>query len=346
MSGLLNLTSICYNQKQQLLFNKPLPRYTPISPYPQYKQFDLNMRRKAEILKHSSNASSTQTNNLTRKEKWAKISNARYNGNVLFCPTDEYLPTLSTSSDVPGPITVLYNDPKIPLYNFATNTASYAVDNSTINTNYSTLINSNVLINSNTETSLMKLNIQNNQNVPIHKFSISTPFCFYISGSNIDPKTGPFDLQILMSSISVLTYYSGVETLALNGAPKYSYTTMNIPIQLTLKPPDNKTPFSFSAFVYGGMLNLSNINLYTEPGYIYDIRLSFNPNKYSSNTQNTTIYNRTTVSLYTNIDSNLYKNLVSPTGKPFGNTNPYNCVINRGISTDSYLSAGISSNFQ
>jgi hypothetical protein len=344
MAGLLNLTSICDQQKQQLLFNKPLPRYTPISPYPQFTQQQLNMRRKVEILKYSSNTSSSQTNNLTRKEKWAKISNAKYSGNTLFCPGDAYLPTLSSSCDVPGPIVILQNNPTVPLYNFATKTASYAVNNATQNPNYLSILDSNILTYSNTETGIAKLNIKNNQNVNMHKFSITTPFCFHISGSNILP-TGPLDLQLLINSMSVITYYSGVETLTLNGVPTYQYTTMNIPIQLTLTPPNTTSPFSFSAFVYGGILKLSNINLYTEPGYIYDIKLSFNPKLYSSNTSNTSIYNNTTVSLYTNIDSDLYNHIVSPTGMPFGNKNPYNCIIQRGISTDSYLPVSISSNF-
>ena len=142
-----------------------------------------------------------------------------------------------------------------------------------------------------------------------------------------------------------MTYYSGIETLTLDGVPTYQYTTMKIPIQLTLNPPNNTAPFSFSAFVYGGMLNLSNINLYTSPGYIYDIKLSFNPKLYSTNTINTSIYNNTTVSLYTNITGDLYNNIVSPNGIPFGNKNPYNCIINRGISMDSYLPVELSSNY-
>jgi hypothetical protein len=301
------------------------------------------MRRKVEILKHSS--SSTQTNNLTRKEKWAKISNAKYGGNILFCPDDVYLPTLSSSCDVPGPITVLYNNPKIPLYNFASNIASYAINNAISNPNFNVILNDNILVKSNKETSIAVLNIQNNQNIPQHTFSLSTPFCFHISGSNINP-TGPLDLQLLINSMSVLNYYGGVAVLAFNGVPRYQYATMNTPIQLTLIPPDNKNPFSFSAFVYGGMLNLSNINLITEPGYIYDINLSFSPNLYTSNKQNTSILTNTNVSIYLDITSDVYKNIVTPGGKPFGNMNPYNCVINRGISMDSYLSASISGNFQ
>jgi hypothetical protein len=345
MSGVLNFTSICAQRKQQMLFNTPLSRFNPISPYPQFTQDQLDMRRKAEILKYSSSSSSSQTNNLTRKEKWAKISNAKYNGNTLFCPGDLSLPTLSSSCDVPGPITILQNISSVPLYNYATRTNSFASDNSTTATNYDYILNDNIKLRSNNETSLALLNIKNNQNTNIHDFSIQTPICFYISGSNISP-TGSLDLQILINSMSVINYYGGGVSLAINGSPKYSYTTIAIPINLTLVPPNNIDLFSFSAFVYGGMLNLSNINLYTQPGFVYDIRLSFNPNISSSNKLNTSITNNTTVAIYSNITSDVYTNVITQGGRPFGNKNPFNCVINRGISSDSYLPASISSNYE
>jgi hypothetical protein len=345
MSGVLNLTTICNQRKQQMLFNKPLPRYDPISPYPQYTQAELDMRRKAEILKYSSSSSSSQTNNLTRKEKWAKISNAKYSGNTLFCPNDLYLPTLTSSCDVPGPISILRNVGSVPLYNYATKTNSFAISNQISTENYYYIMKDNVSIKANTETSIALLNIKNNQDSNIHQFSIQTPFCFYISGSNISP-VGNLDLQLLINSMSVINYYGTGRSLAINGVPKYSYSTMAIPINLTLTPPNSIDLFSFSAFVYGGILNLSNINLYTQPGFIYDIRLSFNPNLFSSNKLNTSITNNTTVSIYSNLTSNLYTNIVSPNGMPFGNRSTYNCVINRGISMDSYLQPSISSNYK
>jgi hypothetical protein len=343
MSGLLSLTSICDQRRQQQLFNRPLPRYTPISPYPTYTQFQLNMRRKAEILRYSSNTSNSQTNNLTRKEKWAKLSNAT-NNKIIYCPGDLSLPTLSTACDVPGPVTVLYNDNTIPLYNFASNTAAYAVDNTTEVINYSTILNNNIIIPSNTETSIATLYIQNNQNTPIHTFSLETPIAFYIYGSNIN-KSGPYDLQLLLSSISLLTYYSGESTLAFNEPPNYQFNTMNSPIQLELSPPSAPNPFPFSAFVYSGILKISNINLYTEPGFIYDIKMSFNSVISSSNKSNSSIINNTRIYMYTNLTKEIYTDIISSGGRPFNNTNPYNCSIKSGISTDPYNGAVLTGNF-
>jgi hypothetical protein len=348
MSGFLNLSGICYQRKQLQLFNKPLPRYTPISPYPVYTQFQLNMRRKAEILKYSSNTSSSQTNNLTRKEKWARLANSK-NNKIVYCPNDLVLPTLSSSCDVPGPITVLYNDPNIPLYNFASNIASYSVDNTTEIINYSFIMNGNILVPSNTETTIATLYIQNNQDRNIHTFSIETPIAFYIYGSGLDDS---YDLRSSIQSISLFIYYSGEEVIPLN-EPEYQFNTMNIPIQLILTSQTNSGN-TFSAFVYSGILKISNIELYTEPGYIYDIKLSFKSsisiqtnsgNTYNSNTSIINIKNNTHVYMYTNLTENIYNDIITIGGKPFNNTNPYNCSIENGRSIDPYVGAVLTSDF-
>jgi len=74
------LTSLCQQHSKQLLFNTPLPRYTPMSPYNgSMTKFQLDMRRKAEILKYNNNASSTKTNNLTKAEKWSQIAKGNSN---------------------------------------------------------------------------------------------------------------------------------------------------------------------------------------------------------------------------------------------------------------------------
>jgi hypothetical protein len=75
-----SLTSLCQQRSKQLLFNTPLPRYTPISPYGGgFTKFQLDMRRKIEVLKYNSNTSSTKTNNLTKAEKWSQIVNGNSN---------------------------------------------------------------------------------------------------------------------------------------------------------------------------------------------------------------------------------------------------------------------------
>lgn len=73
---------IILDQKRQYaLFNVAPPRAETISPYstnPNLTKAQFDMRRKAEILKHSNNRQNTKTNNLTKKQHWAML--ARGNG--------------------------------------------------------------------------------------------------------------------------------------------------------------------------------------------------------------------------------------------------------------------------
>jgi hypothetical protein len=75
--------------------------------------FQLNMRRKAEILKYDGNRQASKTNNFTRKENWSKIvrgtssiQTTNYNiDNDLVnssCMVNNATPMLTTRSNVPG----------------------------------------------------------------------------------------------------------------------------------------------------------------------------------------------------------------------------------------------------
>jgi hypothetical protein len=81
MSGVttnISLSVLCDQRKKQMLFNNPQTRYTPVSPYnSNYTKFQLDMRRKAEILKYNNTTSSTKTNNLTKAQKFAQLINGK-----------------------------------------------------------------------------------------------------------------------------------------------------------------------------------------------------------------------------------------------------------------------------
>jgi hypothetical protein len=127
-------------KREKARLNIPADRITPVSPYPTYTRFQLDMRRKVEILKYENNATNTKTNNFTKKQQWSMLVNGntkngsqasiikrelsmKNNENPNPCPQDEFLPTLSSASDVPGKVIVLQYVPNVPLYNYVSNEA-------------------------------------------------------------------------------------------------------------------------------------------------------------------------------------------------------------------------------
>jgi hypothetical protein len=77
----VSLVSLCDQRQKQMKYNIPPPRYVPINPYllnnGEFTQSQLDMRRKAEILKYNNNASSSKTNNITKKQQYANIITSR-----------------------------------------------------------------------------------------------------------------------------------------------------------------------------------------------------------------------------------------------------------------------------
>jgi hypothetical protein len=112
------------NKKTSALFNVPLTRINLVSPYPLYDAYQLNMRRKAEILQYANNQTSTKTNNLTKKQKWSQmVTQTSIQRSITNCRKKTVheqltLPTWTTSSDIPGKPIQLTLDPTIPLYKY------------------------------------------------------------------------------------------------------------------------------------------------------------------------------------------------------------------------------------
>jgi len=126
-----NFLLTCTNQRkqrQQFFLHEAGAdsRFTVVSPYTYdasgrliYTPKELDMRRKAEILKHQNTS-----NNYSGKRKWAYLASAT--NTTRACPTI-YKLTPNTSSDVPGKPMMLSNNPNVPLYNYnSLDTSSYA----------------------------------------------------------------------------------------------------------------------------------------------------------------------------------------------------------------------------
>jgi hypothetical protein len=73
-SSCLGFQILISQRNEYNYYNAPPARIETISPYPANTPNDLNMRRKAEILKYKNNSQNTKTNNLTKKQNFALLS--------------------------------------------------------------------------------------------------------------------------------------------------------------------------------------------------------------------------------------------------------------------------------
>ena len=151
MSDDADFQDICAQRSARMRLTPPLVRMELTSPYvtpspytsaknqiytpTPFSRFQLNMRRKAEILKYSSHSQSTQTNSMTKQQRWAQIARGNIEKQFTYdpitqiatvnpCVGDKTIPTPTSSCDVPGPVVYLYEDEGVPLYMYAYNTRS------------------------------------------------------------------------------------------------------------------------------------------------------------------------------------------------------------------------------
>jgi len=295
-----------------------------------FTNFDLSMRRKVEVLKYSNNSSSTKTNNLTKRQLWAQIvkgksskySQAYINSNPAPCPPS-IVYTSSTASNVPGPPILLYEDNNVPLYNYindATQDANYGIQNS-IPTNtlwniypfLNSISTQNVntqlqilLTESNFSTVFNTLSIQPNIVNNYYTYSVSIPLVIYVeldaSTNNVGTYryTDPSAIQIWVSNVSLSVFYSESD-ISLNSDINYSLSNvfynsydnaMNISADVLVDNTSVDPSYNhFYAYGYAGQIEISNIVLPTQSGYIYDMKLEVNFNYKMSD--NYSIFNST-----------------------------------------------------
>lgn len=277
-----------------------------------YTKFDLDMRRKAEILKYSSNRMPTQTNSLTRAQRYVQAVSGIYqqrtfsqafiaenteNGVLQICPPGVIIQTPSSASGVPGNM-LLYDDPAIPLYNLVNTTnTSYGILNQELDPymiawNYAYNTDASQ---TSSETIIFTLYMFNVAS-PTYTFSFTTPFSIAFSGkwlSGITSSTNAsFTIQVNNISLGVLYSHSA---MTLVPVPTYS-REYNTSISV-----DISNASTFNGTCYFDNVTFSQIVLPSRLGYIYDVQLSVSynivpnfefSNKYETPTI-TTIFNAT-----------------------------------------------------
>lgn len=254
-------------------------------------QQELDMRRKAEILQYNKNNNSK----LTGKQKYTQIVSAvrtrrgatDVSGNLFIsdCPNDLYIPTPSSSSDVPGPVIMLYYDPAIPLYKYADNTSingeviyptqpwSYSIANDI--PIYTTINGVNTY---NEMTDLLRIAIIKPNDTTI-RLNMTIPVGVRVVGTANTTAT--------LSSANVEIAYNKMPLSIVE--PTISIATSTITI--------TKTGSSFEATQYLGTAVITDLRLPAYAGYIFTIRLK--PTITSSNPTAYAILNMTTPSTAT-----------------------------------------------
>jgi hypothetical protein len=356
----ISLSSICAQRTRQRLYNIPQIRMNLMSPYPTYTQHQLNMRRKVEILKYGNNTSSTKTNNPTKAQKWAQIASGRTqtksyttltgyapDGSGVYqqyikkfgnntCPNDDLIPTPTSSCDVPGPIMYLIRDETVPLYNYVSSiNRSMSISQVEDNAEWNVYINNDNKSISAVESKLFSLYITSKVTQSSYSYNFQIPIGIYITGtdiaaSSIGQNVLFTDNSLNIASVAISVYYNNEQVILKippsaylsNGAVTYDLVNNPAPIisyDVSFTPVTANDTIMF--FSYVGVLNVTDLLLYTEPGYIYDIMATFYVTNQFGNTTFTSTIQNYEYGVYTNLSpSNTY--LAKNTGLMAGNPYP------------------------
>jgi hypothetical protein len=270
-------SSFCNQLSIRQQYNIPLPRFdlNSVNPYLfGYTKQQLDMRRKVETLKFSSNKSSTQTNNLTKQQKFALLvrgglptpSQAALKRGNSDCESDETMPTPTSACGVPGPITYLQYDKSIPLYNYSDfNTRtypSYVPDN---NSQWQFVVFPDVVIDNKRPENIYYLIINNRISQSKNVYNVTTPTAITFSGSIPNPSIylGKH-IQISIVNAILSVYYID------NLVNRYRSTNAADASLNVLFGASGQ----FIARQFLGSFAFDGLSLYTEPTYMYSFKIS------------------------------------------------------------------------
>jgi len=274
----------CSFRRNKQRTNVPLARFTPISPYTNpvtglstgLTQQALDMRRKAEILKYESNRMSSQTNNVTKRQRWSQLVNATgksarlLDPTTVICPGETAVrrpnPVPTTSSGIPGPVMYLYEDPDVPLYNYVI-TRTYAFDVPNINSYWNTTVYSNVGIYSGISSSVFSLSINQNINSDSVTYTVDIPLGIHVEGTLLTNYFGGKQVRVAVSSAALDVYCNGILQTTLHREVPLSYV-------VDVTPTNTAVGAGFAATKYVGNVRFSNVMLKTSPIYVFDFKLT------------------------------------------------------------------------
>ena len=295
-----------FNQRRKMqLLNIPPTRYTPISPYPTFTQFQLNMRRKVEILKYSASNTNSKTNNFTKSERWKQLVSGNYqrrtipqydimqatdNNNVIDCSANDSIPLPTSSSGVPGPTVYLYEDPTVPLYNYNV-VRSYSILDEKNDQKWNTNPYNNIICSSGNETLITLLGIRSYIDKHVYSFNLQMSTGIYVSG-NVNSSGYSTPLTFSISNINCNIYYN--DNLVLS--PTIPYSGLS---NLSVNIGNSTINQQFNASLHVGNITIDNFTLPTNANMVYDIKLIFTISQPSNSS-----YTITNLGAYCNLSQN------------------------------------------
>jgi len=255
------------------LYNQPLPRIdlNSINPYlgGKFTKSQLDMRRKAEILKYSPARVSTQTNNLTKKQQFSMLARGSYvqpqqsvleRGNIS-CAEDNMIMTPTSSCDVPGPVMYLYNDETVPLYNFSSfNTRSYSDYAAPDVTPWQFVSIPNLSIQAGVQETSHYLMLYNSVSQPTYTYTVTVPVGISVSGTSYANSNARITASV--SSATLRSYYND-NLYGTYSNPAFDSSMTHVFDVSNVRP----GPFSANSFV--GSMTFSGVQLYTSPTFVY-----------------------------------------------------------------------------
>jgi len=314
-----------------MLYNVPPARINVVSPYvtTNYTKFDLDMRRKAEVLKYQ--RGSTKGDTLTKKQQWSQISKGNYQVlspsyinritkretdavKIVDCSAGLILTPLSASNVPPDPnVPFLYDDNRVPLYNYLNpiSTRAYGFQNVPLNTNmiFQTIVYNNTICETNISNKIASILFLDNANQNAYTLSIQNiPLAINIQGDLSGNNTIINDTILndtVINSIQLNVYYNN-NVVPDRSLYQYNYSpnTLLQNYNLTISSNIQQNGNTFKGIQYIGTVSIYNILLYANPGFIYDFELNVNMSYISSKVPNI-------ISMHTSVIANITSDQIS-----------------------------------
>lgn len=327
------LKNVCRQRRSRQSFNVPSTRLNlQDSPYNQHTMSQLNMRRKVEILKYSSNRMNSQTNNLTKSQKWANIVSGVTASATSSAITPEKpcnrLPGWSSSCNIPGPLFQLYEDTEVPLYNFKQDQRSFSVYPDAPLLKWSSQVNNNVYISSKTDEIVSNVLTRLPSESLKYNYRINIPIALFFTFT-IPPATPATRTESLINKEDTLLFtINSIELRVYYNDDKISFYPVTSSIKdlsqnIVVGNIDPINYYTLDVFRFIGNITHDNIVLYNDKQYVYNIKLYveyslISKDRVVTNLKSNIIANYVTTE--SNINSEFYiPNNVGKVNVPIGN---------------------------